>query len=79
MISVPANINVKPEMISMAEGRHVLLKIVHSLSTFWRKRGQTKQSERKPKAPGSGVKERASKQKNPVPHPLALSFDTRVR
>ena len=62
----------------MAEGRHVLLKIVHSLSTFWRKRRQTKQSKRKPKALESGVWGRASKQKTQSPHSLALSFDTRV-
>ena len=62
----------------MAEGRHVLLKIVLSLSTFWRKRRQTKQSKRKPKAPESGVWGRVSKQKIQSPHPLALSFDTRV-
>lgn len=64
-------------MISMAEGRHVFLKIVHSLSTFWRKRRQTKQNERRPKALGSGVRGRARKQKIQFPTP-ALSFDTRV-
>lgn len=63
-------------MMSMAEGRHVLLKIVQSLH-FCRKQRRRKQDERKPKAPRSGVRGRASKQKNPVPHPLALSFDTR--
>ena len=69
---MPANINVKPEMISMAEGRHVFLKIVHSLSIsplLDANGGQTKQSERKPKAPGSGVKGQASKQRIQSPNP----------
>ena len=56
----------------MAEGRHVFLKIVHSLSIsplLDANGGQTKQSERKPKAPGSGVKGQASKQRIRSPTP----------
>ena len=48
-------------MVSMTEGRHVFLKIVHSLST--------PQNKVKPKAPGSGVKGRASKEKIQSPTP----------
>ena len=53
-------------MMSMAEGRHVLLKIVQSLH-FCRKRRRRKQDEGKPKAPRSGVWGRASKQKTQSP------------
>ena len=64
-------------MISMAEGRHLLLKIVQSLH-FCRKWRQRKQNKGKRKAPENGVWGRASKQKIQSPHPLAPSFDTRV-
>ena len=52
-------------MISMAEGRHVLLKIVQSLH-FCRKWRQRKQNKGKRKAPESGVEDgRASKKSSP--------------